>query len=186
MPFSGYVLYQTPGIISGSSTNPPFTSFSFGSSDLVTLTVGSYTFSVAGGNANSSFDAFGVTQDSPISGDVFSAGVDGENASAINSNLAGFSPNFLVFQIAGPPGLLSNEDLPTTIDFSKVAPGGYGNASTGIAVQTFGIDFSRTLLQRQLQLVRNSDSSGTNDRNAGGLCRCWIGSVQKGVKETTV
>jgi len=133
--FSGYVLYQTPGIVylaSGTTT-----SFSFGTSDMLSLSTGAYTFSVSGSNAFGSGDLLQVDyHDSGV--DVYTAGNAKGPAAAISSGLPGFSPDFLEFQIAGSSGLLASDGLPINIDFSHLCTPGCGNASTGITVESFG------------------------------------------------
>jgi hypothetical protein len=148
--FTGSVTYQTPG--AAQAVDGTNISYSFGPLDLLTVTTAGYTFSLAGANPKSSTDFLGVLQNFVVAGvatDAFSVGNNSEVAAAIDSDLPGFSPDFFVFAIAGPPGLLKSSALPNpeTIDLNKVSANGFGSVSTGISLQTFGSPFPNPYFQ---------------------------------------
>jgi hypothetical protein len=149
-PYSGQVLYDTADpVLNGA---PPETTFSFGPMDQLSVVVGSYTFQSSGAMfANQLAVDYENTVDGP-SRDVFLA--DHTNGSGITSNLPGFAPVFLGFQIAGPPGLLPDGGLPTSVNFSDVVPGGYSGASTIMVIADLsGRDVRGDFSSFQLQTV---------------------------------
>jgi hypothetical protein len=151
-PYFGSLRYDTTdAVLSTSSTTVTF--YSFGPSDSLTLSTGPYTFSISGNSPDGFQNQLQVVYQQTFGGevtDVFFAGDTSETG--FSSNLPGFTPIFFGFQIAGPPGLLTANELPESVDFSKVDPVGYGIASTSVGVsfsdgELFSGDFNSLEIQ---------------------------------------
>jgi len=192
-PFSGELSYDSddPILFSvpGSPSTPAVTRYSFGPSDFLTLTIGTYTFS-ASGNAVGTNNALDVIYHQSWSGgpsvDLFSMGaVLGSN---ISSNFPGFVPYALDFEIAGPAGLLTSPGLPTSFDFSKVVSPAFGGFTTGAGVDSFpDANFANTAFEgtsfTSLQ-IQAAPEAGTGSLLAAGLLGLVLTPKVRRIKKT--
>ena len=135
-PFSGSATYDSNDpILSVGGPIPVVTSaYSFGPLDLLTLTIGGFTFSASGSAPGNSLFVEYHQINGGAAYDYFAMSA---NLSSISSNVPGFLPTLLSIDIAGVPGLLTAPGLPQNFDFSNVVSGGLGGRPTSIFVGAF-------------------------------------------------
>jgi PEP-CTERM motif len=135
VPFSGVLSYDSHDplllTVPATANTPALEEYTFGPTDSLILNIGSYTFSAYGTFGSQNLLLVG----SGPNVDLFS--VSALYGSDITSNFPGFAPYNLGFEVAGPPGLLTNPGLPTSFNFSDVVTPGYGGYTSGVSIDGY-------------------------------------------------
>ena len=126
--YSGKVLYDTSDPMLWPA---PAEFYSFGTTDMLSITIGNCTFAGSGPGTFFLPNGLGVRHNQVFNGqsagDLFEAIVN----SSATSNCAAFSPYELFFEIVGPPGLLIGNGIPSSFDLSKVVQPSFSGYGTG-------------------------------------------------------